>query len=552
MVDGEAFFTMPREAVLVEAEFEEIPGNTNIIYAGPDAQGDGDGRSWAHAYTDLQDAIDEANLSGNVIWAAAGAYVPSRLGGTPADPIDRAFVLKHNVKIYGGFEGTETEFGDRNWVSNKSTLSGNLGETNTCHVVIAVGTDVDDTVLLDGLYITEGQALGGGTVTVGGQSISRQYGGGMYNVNSSPVLRNTVFVENKAIEWGGGMYNKNAKPTLNGAAFTDNRATSYGGGMYNDAPSSPLLKDGTLFDSNTASNGGGMFNENSSPILIDVTFKDNMVNSMGGGMANDHGSQPVLIGVTFANNYADGAGGSESGGGLYATNNARPVVINSSFTGNTSKLGGGICVVNKIIIVNTLIAENTGKTRGGGIDIAGMEVAILINVTLADNKSPGPGDGGHAIYTAPSAELHLDNCIIWGNTGITVAVKNASSSTTKVWYRKTMIQDWSATNMETPGGIYCAQSGSELNINSQNPYFVSAADYSLTAASTAFVNTGGDSYYPAVAALGIAAALLSRNINLPSEASQTLKAYINDVLTKDQAGNDRINNGTIDLGAYEY
>jgi hypothetical protein len=427
-------------------------------------------------------------------------------------------------------------------------------------VVIAVGTDVDDTVLLDGLYITEGQALGGGTVTVGGQSISRQYGGGMYNVNSSPVLRNTVFVQNKAIDKGGGMYNNNAKPTLSGAAFTDNLATSYGGGMYNDAASTPLLKDGVLFDSNTASNGGGMFNYDSSPILIDVTFKGNMVNGSGGGMFSDQDSKPILIGVQFANNTAGYAGG-----GIRNVNfTTRTVVINSSFTGNSSSEDGGAVSSSggytEIVMVNTLIAKNTGTKWGGGISVDGGTNATLINVTLTENKSDGTGsDGGRAIYTGSTGTLHLDNCIIWGNTGSSpVAVKNASSATTKVWYRKTMIQDWSAIDMETTGGIYCAQSGSENNINSEDPKFLDASngDYRLSSTtSTNFKDNGENDYNPTEAnspILNIAAALLSRNINLPGEASQTLEAYITNALTKDQAGNDRINNGTIDLGAYEY
>ncbi len=65
-------------------------------------------------------------------------------------------MLKNNVKIYGGFTGTETLLSQRNIVTNVVTLSGDIGTagvtTDNCyHVVIIAG--LPGGYLLDGVSI---------------------------------------------------------------------------------------------------------------------------------------------------------------------------------------------------------------------------------------------------------------------------------------------------------------------------------------------------------------------------------------------------------------
>jgi hypothetical protein len=74
-----------------------------IIYVDADAPGPThDGSTWDFAYTDLQDALADAD-PGQQIWVAEGTYKPSVEYGGSGDRY-RSFQLKNGVALYGGFD----------------------------------------------------------------------------------------------------------------------------------------------------------------------------------------------------------------------------------------------------------------------------------------------------------------------------------------------------------------------------------------------------------------------------------------------------------------
>ena len=108
--------------------------------------------SWTDA-CELQAAIT-ASQEGDEIWVGAGTYKPT-------SGADRAvsFVLKDGVAIYGGFSGAETLREQRNWTTNPTILSGEIGDPNqtndnSYHVVTTIG--VPATTILDGFTIRDG------------------------------------------------------------------------------------------------------------------------------------------------------------------------------------------------------------------------------------------------------------------------------------------------------------------------------------------------------------------------------------------------------------
>jgi len=253
--------------VLIAGVFGVTPVHASsvIYYVRSNASGTNNGSSWANGYTDLQFALASAS-SGDEIWVAAGTY-------KPVLSIERhhSFFLKNGVAIYGGFAGTETLRVQRNPSANVTILSGDIGAAgdssdNSYHVV--VGSNVDNTTVLDGFAITAGNANGD-------SSFNFDEGGGMYNSNGNPSLANLIFSSNSAIS-GGGMYNYYSSPSLLNVTFNGNSAGD-GGGMFNYDGSSPSLTN-VIFTANTANEtvGGGMINYlNSSPTLIDVLFSGN-------------------------------------------------------------------------------------------------------------------------------------------------------------------------------------------------------------------------------------------------------------------------------------
>jgi hypothetical protein len=72
--------------------------------------------SWTNASGDLQATIN-SSAAGDQVWVAAGTYLPNRRADvlTVITPNDRnnAFVLKPDVKIYGGFVGNEISLTQR-------------------------------------------------------------------------------------------------------------------------------------------------------------------------------------------------------------------------------------------------------------------------------------------------------------------------------------------------------------------------------------------------------------------------------------------------------
>ncbi len=360
------------------------------LHAAPSAQGSGDCYSWANACT-LKTALTNA-VGGDEIWVKAGVHYP---GTNRTD----TFQLKNGVAVYGGFAGTETSRSQRNWVVNKTILSGDIDQndtntdgnfiaetwndiqgSNAYHVVTSSGTN--STAVLDGFIITAGQANGN----------TGNDGGGMYNYDSSPTLTNVTFSGNSA-PYGGGMYNYNSSPTLTNVTFSGNSATE-GGGMLN-YNSSPTLTNVT-FSGNSAPYGGGMFNYNSSPTLTNVTFSGNSA-PYGGGMFNYYNSSPTLTNVTFSGNSA-----STDGGGMYNDYNSSPTLTNVTFSGNSANnRGGGMYnhSYSNPTLTNVIL---WGDTASNGPEIYNDSSSATISYSLIQGGCPaGATCGAGMLYVDP-------------------------------------------------------------------------------------------------------------------------------------------------------
>jgi hypothetical protein len=242
--------------------------------------------------------------------------------------------------LYRGFVGNETSRDQRDWTTYVTILSGDLDQddTNTDGNSIAetytdivgsnarnvvVGSGADDTTVLDGFIITAGNADGSGC-----PNSPAACGGGMYNDDGNPVLRNVIFTANAATSHGGGIFNRGSS-TLIDVSFFNNSTDARGGGIYNVGDNSPQLINVTFYG-NTANEGGGVYNRNSAAHIINVTFSGNSAVN-GGGLYNYNYlyGTPTLIQATFSNNVASGLGG-----GIYNLF-GDSIVHNSIVWGNT-------------------------------------------------------------------------------------------------------------------------------------------------------------------------------------------------------------------------
>jgi len=281
----------------------------DTLYVDADATGDSTGTSWTDAYAYLRNALDAA-ASTDQIWIASGMYYPDERDSDTAGSAEAFRVIVDSLKIYGGFEGTESTLDERDLSSGDMTvLSGDIDQdddpfapetdsdnntstppeidhingANSNHVVVI--TTAAATVL-DGVAVTGGEANSRGT---------RGIGGGLYCVDSNPQISNVLFYGNTADFEGGAIQNDSASPLIINAVFVGNQADT-GGAIYNDGgngqTSSPSIVN-ALFTDNRA-DGGAIYNDGedgtSSPQITNATFTDNSAPGdfgTGGAIYND-------------------------------------------------------------------------------------------------------------------------------------------------------------------------------------------------------------------------------------------------------------------------
>ena len=298
------------------------PNADNILYVNANvAGGNRSGTTWANAIAELADALKYARQQNNFttanplkIYVAKGTYKPTynAADGSYTTNGDRknAFVMVNNVQIYGGFDPANgiTALTDTRLLPSSggagggsgAILSGDLGTAddvsdNAYHVVIASG-DVGN-ALLDGFTIAGGNANGGTNTTVGGNSLSDNYGAGIYNFGSSAVYNNLVIKNNK-VEWdGAGMTNDNASPLISNVLFTGNYAKYKGAAIINYRNSSPMLANATI-TGNTADYYSGIFNSGSTSYIYNSIIWNNKINgsttATGADIFNDSTGQAIV------------------------------------------------------------------------------------------------------------------------------------------------------------------------------------------------------------------------------------------------------------------
>ncbi|HHT03498.1 MAG TPA: hypothetical protein GX005_04160, partial [Bacteroidales bacterium] len=221
--------------------------------------GIGGGTSWQDAMS-LQQAI-LTSVRGDQIWVAAGIYKP-----TDDDDRKISFKLKEGVELYGGFAGDETELNQRNWQTNQSILSGNIGENdvdtdNTYHVVEAIGTasnPITSSLLIDGFIVEKGYA--------DLSENDNENGAGLYLSYASPIIRNVWFRKNRASKDGGAVYGiSSTSAEFGNVLFTENTAGLNGGAVrtksQNNQPA-PHFHNCLFYDNYANNRGGGLYADN--------------------------------------------------------------------------------------------------------------------------------------------------------------------------------------------------------------------------------------------------------------------------------------------------
>ena len=452
--------------------------SAGTIYVNHLATGANNGTSWADAFTDLQNALANPCPSSQ-IWVSSGTYKPT--SGT-----DRtlSFVMKNGVAIYGGFAGTETLLNERDWITNVTILSGDIGgvgnSDNSYHVINNDGLGLNSSALIDGFTICGGSANGN----------TDYYGGGVSNNTSSPSIVNCTITGNYA-SYGGGIFNFSASPTITNCNITGNQATG-GGGMFNNSSSNPAVVN-CIFSGNQANDGGGIYNvEYSSPGLTNCTFSGNKANN-GGALFNNFNASPQLKNSIIwgnsssVNNYDNSnptytfsliEGLNPAGiGNLDGTNPANdPLFINQPDYNTAPTAAGDLRLKPCSPAINA--GNNASVPSGITTDLDGNpRIYNNATVDMGAYEYQGAAVSGPVVYVNDDATGNNDGASwtdAFSDLQSALALANTCSNITEIWvaagtYKPTSGADRSISfSMKNGVAIYAGFIGTETLLSERN------------------------------------------------------------------------------------
>jgi len=301
-----------------------------ILYVKTAATGTGDGSSWANASADLQAMLAAPCVQ--EIWVAAGTYYP-----TATTDQGIFFNLPSGVKLYGGFDGTESMLSERDVAANPTILSGNIGNPG-------MNNDNSDRVIV----VSNGAAgtrIDGFTIS----DANNDYTNGAVNVGNSTLdIAFCTFLNNTAYA-GGGLGFSNSTVNIDHCLFHDNYGAAGGGAISSN--DGTLIVTNTIFRNNNGGDSGGAFFSQSSPnaSFTNCLFYRNSVNFFDGSaifsggtialshctvVGNTNRRALALLGTGTADNcivWGNPAGG--FGGSA--------VTVNNSITQNNANTGTG-------------------------------------------------------------------------------------------------------------------------------------------------------------------------------------------------------------------
>jgi hypothetical protein len=411
-----------------------------VRYVNAAAPAGGNGTSWQTAFSSLAVALDAPGQYSEV-WVARGTYLPKvRFESDGFVALD-SFRLRSNVRVVGGFRGTETSAAQADPASNPTTLSGDrlnndaAGQyTDNAYRVVIIPTAVTGATL-------EGFTISGGFARPFSDPFQDNNGGGLWTSGGSAKLSRCRFVNNQA---ANGLFDRcsGGSPVVFPAG---------NGGAVAALNGSRLVFENCDFVNNRAGNGTGS---------AGCTSRSSSGQFGGiGGAVWLTASSADFIGCTFAQNRAGNGGpyggagpgstperaGSGGGGGAIACAGEVDVrLVNCTFTGNIAGMGGDTfsanftpptpgnggsggaihCSSGMLRVMNcTFHANQAGERgvqqlpisfnpstagKGGGLFSAGT--TRVVNCVFSANAAPN--QTGPVAHMALDGATVLDSCII--------------------------------------------------------------------------------------------------------------------------------------------
>ena len=238
---------------------------------------------------------------------------------------------------------------------------------------------------------------------------------------------------------------------------------------------------------------------------------------------NGTDSTSILDGFRIEGGTATESDPHSRGGGVYNSNGS-PTLTNLVITGNRAHVGGGIFNSNSSpVLINVSLVGNRASSFGGGMANESGSSPVLTNVSFSGNHA-GTAGGGMDNYN--SSHPIIRNSLFWENWAISFdgTSHSISNSDSTPSISHSLMEDCK------PAGIWNSGCGLEIG------------DTNLPDADPLFIDTPDPADAPSTAG--------NLRLRAESPALDSGDSAIVDAIV-DLAGNARIVNQDVDIGAYE-
>jgi hypothetical protein len=275
-------------------------GEAGVWYVDGAMPASGSGTSWVEAKKTIQEAISAA-ANGDEVWVKQGTYA-----------LASTISLNKEIKVYGGFAGTEATRDGRNWATRPTILDGQ-------NAVLCVSVN-SARAALDGFRITKGNGISGG--------ISLGTCGPVYCLDDATIITNCAIYNNYANQ-GGGISSNGFTGIISNCLVYNNTAFE-GGGIYLFNGALPAIVNCTVYG-NHGYFGGGMNHYEDTHSII--------TNCIIWGNTADYGPQIYKYASASSYIYCDVQGGYSGAGNI----NSDPLLVNA-LNGNFHLKPGSPCI----------------------------------------------------------------------------------------------------------------------------------------------------------------------------------------------------------------
>ncbi|BAU12345.1 filamentous hemagglutinin family outer membrane protein [Leptolyngbya sp. NIES-3755] len=408
-----------------------------------------------------------------------------------------------------------------------------------------------------------------------GQNTSYRGGAISLSPESRLTVQNSQFFQNQAFSVGGAIDNGGTTGII-GSLFQENSAfgaANPGGGAIHTYGAASILNISTShFLGNRSQTGGAIDSFFPNTINIDrALIEQNVADGEGGAILTDRGSTLTITNSEIRNNRSTGDAGalyisansrientiiqnnvssSGNGGGIYTIGNIN--LVNSRLIGNAAVNGGGLFIdpgsvgdAGTATITGTTIADNISTANGGGIANTGQ--LGITNTTFSNNTA---NQGGGLFSTVTS---NLSNTTLSGNTGGGIFV---SSGVTEL--QSTTIANNTDGIFNFAGTVRLRNTIVSNSLNSDvlglfddlGNNLIGISDGSTGFTVSTLVGTRSNPITANLSPLANNGGLTATYALLPNSPAINRGNNLN-VSSFDQAGRPRIQDNTIDIGAFE-